>query len=245
MNLRGILRNVRIRTRDPRAQHPSDRTLLVLLSGHVQGMLTEANLRGGYWAVDEVEVTVGPGSADYIVPVDGFGKAIEVRAIYPANSGHHGHDVDFYSLGDMNFRAWPWPSFLPADLHADSGPYGDPRVAFYHKQGNVYMRVAQGGPPAGTIYRIIYQVGTFGDTVPLDEEVLMPAHTSLIEIRTAISALPHCEWFDDEDDNERRRRELALTLDRDEQRAYALFKSHAATMTAADQPTQRILDSID
>jgi hypothetical protein len=245
MNLRQILRNVRIRARDPRAQNPSDRTLLVLLSGHVQDLLTEANLRGGYWAVDEVEVTVGPGTQDYIVPVEGFGKAIEVRAVYPANSGHHSHDVDFYSLSDMNYREWSWPSFLPSDLHSDSGPYGDHRVAFYHKQGNVYMRVAQGGPSAGTTYRIIYQVGTFGDTTPLDEEVMMPAHTAVIEIRTAISALPHCEWFDEEDLNERRRHELALTLDRDEQRAYALFKSSAATLTAADQPTQRISDSID
>lgn len=244
MNLRQILRNVRVRARDPRAQNPSDRTLLVLLSTHVQNMLTEANLRGGYWAVDEVEVTVGPGGDDYIVPVEGFGKPIEVRAVYAANSGHHDHDVDFYSLGDMNYQEWPVSGYNVADPFWGRGD-GDQRVAFYRKQGNTYMRIAQGGPPAGTTYRIIYQVGVFGQTTPLDEEVMLPEHTALVEIRTAISALPHCEWFDDEDRNERRRKELALTLVVDEQRAYSLFKSAAATMTAGNQPTQRILDSID
>lgn len=244
MNIRGIMRNARVRMRDPRAQNPSDRTLLVLLSSTVQNLLTEANLRGGYWAVDETEITVGPNNTEYIVPVQGFGKPIEVRAVYPASASHHSHDVDFFTLGDLNFQDWNWTSYNAIDP-LWGVPYGDQRVAFYRKQGNTYMRIAQGGPPAGTTYKIIYQVGTFGETMPLDEEVMLPEHSGLVEIRLALAALPHAEWFDDERANKDRRAELTLTLVEDAKIAYALFKSSVATMTASNQPTYRYLDSID
>lgn len=244
MIVRQILRNVRISLRDPRAQQPSDRTLLVLLSRVVQNLLAEANLRGGYWAVDETEITVNPNTADYIIPVQGFGKPIEVRAVYPANLGHQSHDVDFYSLGDLNYQEWDRPSYLPMDLHTDGRPFSDQRVAFYHKQGNTYMRIAQGGPPAGTVYRIIYRVGQFEDP-QLDDDLLLPEHSGLVETRLALAACPHAEWFDDEAANKARRSELTTTLLEEQKIAYTLFRSSIATMTAADQPTYRILDSID
>lgn len=245
MNLRGMLSNVRIRMRNPRAQQPSDRTLLVLLSTTVQNLLIEANLRGRYWAVDETEVVVNPNVAEYLIGVEGFGKAIEVRALYSPSSSHREHDVDFFDLGDLNFESpGLWSSYNTSDP-LTGVPYGDQRVAFYRKRGNIYLRIAQGGPPAGTRYKIIFQVGKFGETVPLDEEVMLPEFSHLAEIRTAISALPHGEWEDDEDFNRRRREELALSLADDRREAYPLFKSWVATQTAGNQPNYRISDSID
>lgn len=243
MNIRGLLSNIRVRCRTPRAQQPSDRALLVLLSSHVQNLLIEANLRGRYWAVDETEIVVGPSGQDHLIGVEGFGKPIEVRAVYPTGSGHYDHDVDFYELSDLNFETG-LSGLNTVDL-LSGAPYVHQRVAFYHRNGSTYLRTAQGGPPAGTRYKIIYQVGQFDSLQPLDEEVFLPEFSSLLEIRTAISALPHCEWDDDENKNRERRKELALSLIADEQRAYPLFKSYIATQSAANQPTYRVLDSID
>lgn len=239
MNLRGMLSGVRIRARDPRPQQPTDRTLLRLLSGHVQNLLIEANIRGRYWAVDELEITVNPNVTEYPIGDENFGKPFEVLATY--SDGRPSHTVDFFEYGDMNFER-SWPSYNATDPLWNI-PYGDQRMAFYRKQGSLYARILQGTPAAR--YRILYQIGKFGDTTPLDEEIMLPEFYQLVEIRTAISALPHCEWDDNEALNTTRRKELAMALIADEQRVYPLFKSYVATQTAANMPTYRIVDSID
>lgn len=241
MNVRGSLRNIRIRLRDPRAQQPSDRTLLVLLSTHVQNLLTEANLRGQYWSVDETQIPVNGNVTEYPIGVEGFGKPIEVRATYPANPGYPSHDVDFYTLGDLNFEAdSPWWANWFAGYEV---PGRSNRVAFYRRNGNLYLRTS--GPSAPATYTIIYQVGAYGQTLDLDEEMLFPEFFALAELRTAISALPHAEWWDDEARNERRRKELGMTLAEDLRTTYPLFRSYVTTQTAGDQPTYRYLDSFD
>lgn len=241
MQVRGSLRNIRIRLGDPRAQQPSDRTLLVLLSTHTQNLLVEANLRGRYWSVDETQITVNGNTAEYPIGVEGFGKPIEVRATYPANPGYPAHDVSFYELGDLNFEAdspyWTnWFAGYEVPGRAN-------RVAFYRRNGNVYLRTS--GPSASATYTILYQVGVYGQTTALDEDLLFPEFYALAELRTALSALPHCEWSDDKAENRELRKELALTLTEDLRTTYQLFKSYVATQTAGDQPTYRLLDSFD
>lgn len=243
MNLRGLLSNVRILARNPRAQQPSDRTLLFLLSRQVQNLLTEANLRGRYWAVDEFELVVTPNTADYLIPVEGFGKAIEVRSLFPGNPSYTSYNVDFFELGDLGFD-WPYANDFALSGSLDGSPHSTQRIAFYHKQGNAYARVMP-TPAQAASFNIIYQVSMFGETTPLDEPLLFPEHTGLIELRTAIAALPHCEWVPDAAVNAEMRKELALTLDRDEQRSYLLFKHYMATQSANNEPNYRLLSSID
>lgn len=243
MNIRGSLSNIRVRLRNPRAQRPSDRDLLVPFSTHVQNLLTEANLRGRYWAVDETTITVNPNVSEYLIGVEGFGKPIEVRASYPANPGYPSHDVDFYTLGDINFQvdAPFWAGWFPESF----GPYSaNQRAAFFRRNGNLYMRTGA-LPSTGAIYTILYQAGTFNQTTDLDEELLFPEFYSLAELRTAISALPSAEWVDDPRENREIRKELALTLPEDARTTYNLFKSYVATQTAGDQPTYRLLDDFD
>lgn len=243
MNIRGSLSNIRVRLNGPRAQKPSDRSLLVLLSTQVQNLLTEANLRGRYWAVDFTDVTVNPNVTEYALAVEGFGKPIEVRAVYPGGD-YPEHDVDFYDPGDLNFES-PFVGSQPAfDTLTGGQPYMAQRASFYRKNGTLYLRTA-GVPQAGATYRIFYQIGVYGQTLALDEELLFPEFYMLAELRTAISALPHSEWFDSEDRNESMRKQLGLTLDLDEKRTYALFKSYVASQTANDQPNYRLLDDFD
>lgn len=244
MSLRSILGNVRVRARDPRAQQPSDRTLLVLLSTQVQNLLLEANLRGRYWSVDETQVAVNPNTTDYAISAENFGKPTEVRAVY-STGGYPEHDVTFFELGDLNYDL-PWSGGqLVGDPLYGGPPLLHQRVAFYRRANQVYLRTLPGVPGQTATYKIIFQVGKFGETVHLDDTIMLPEFSTLVEIRTTISALPHCEWFDEEDRNARRREELALSLERDERLAYPLFRSWVATQSAANQPSQRYYDPID
>lgn len=213
MNFRGMLSNIRTRLDDPMAQRPSDRALLLLLSTQVQRFMNRLNLSGRSWAVDEVDLVVGANVEDYPVPADNFGKALEVRTVDPGNASHVVADVMFTELTDINLN-WPWPRNIANSLfNWDGSRHTASRIAFYRRAGlnDVYARVMP-VPQGSAQYKILYQIGEFGSTVPLDESVLLPEHHPLIEIRTALAALPHCWWSDDKADNTERRKQLAMAL---------------------------------
>jgi hypothetical protein len=243
VNFRGLLSNVRIRLDHPRAQRPSDRDLLLHLSTAIQNLLIEANLRGRYWAVDETELVVTPNTTEYLIGVEGFGKPLEVRSINSPNSPYIDYDVEFSELGDLGF-GWDYPNNYGLSGGNGGALHNAHRIAFYHKQGNVYARVMP-TPGQSARYRIIYQIGLFGSTIPLDEELLFPEHSALVELRTAISALPSSEWHDDRAVNSDKRKELALTLSKDEAKSDTLFRHYISSQTANLQPNYRLLDDID
>lgn len=243
MNVRGFLRGVRIHLRDPRAQQPSDRTLLRLLSIQLQNFLTELNIYGDNYAVDQTELTVSPNTGEYQIAADGFGKPIEVRAIDPANAQYTEYTVDFFELGDLHFE-WGLPNNFGQAFWSDGSPHSTQRIAFYRRGGNVYARVLPVPSQAARLV-ITYQVGSFGETVPLDEEIIMPEHHALIEVRTALASLPHCEWFDDEKANIARRAELRDSLLAQEAQLNKVFRANIVNQTANTEPDYRSTWDID
>lgn len=237
-NLRGMLSNIRIRARNPRAQQPSDRTLLVLLSTQVQNFLTELNIFGSNWSVDETELTITPNTAEYQLAADGFGKPIEVLRVNAADPAYTETTVDFFELGDLHFD-WNLPNDFGRAYALDGSPHSTQRIAFYRKQGSIFARVLPVPSQPATL-RILYQVGAFGSTQPLDEEIVMPEHHALIEVRTALVALPHCDWFDDEKTNLTRRAELRESLAAEEARLTSNFRAHIADLTMNTEPNYRL-----
>lgn len=239
MNLRGMMSNIRVRCGGPRAQRPNDRTLLLLISTQVQNFLTEANLYGRNWAVDELQLTITPNQQDYQLATEGFGKPIEVRATYSGNPSYIDRDIDFYELGDLHFN-WNAPNNIAQAGSIDGSPHTTDRVAFFRRNGNIYARIMP-VPAQSATFTVLYQVGIFGETMALDEGILLPEHHALIELRTAVSALPHCEWSDDPRINADTRKELALTLERDLQRLEPNFRAYLNSQTASNRPTYREL----
>lgn len=237
MNIRGLLRGVRIHARDPRAQQPSDRTLLHLLSIQIQTFLTEVNLYGNNYSVDETQLTVTPNTGEYLINTEGFGKPIEVRTLNTGDPSYTERTIDFFELGDLHYQ-WDLPNNFGQAFWADGSNHSTQRIAFYRRQGNIYARILPVPSQAATL-NIIYQVGLFGSTTPLDEDVLLPEHHALIEVRTAIAALPHCEWFDDEDSNHARRKELASSLADQRDSLTRTFRANIANQTASTEPDYR------
>lgn len=237
-----MLTNVRVRTGDPRPQQPSDRTLLLLLSTQIQTFVNRANITGRPWAVDELTLTVVGGNEDYALPVDShFGKPILVRTVYGANPSHIERDVDFVDLGEFN-SDWGLPRNFGGGYSIDGSPNTASRIAFFRKGGTdqVYARVIP-IPQQSAQYQILYQVGVYGEGVPLDETPLLPEHHALIETWTALAALPHCEWSDDRADNSARRRELGMTLDMDRARLEGIFHRYLSTTSASTRPSHRAM----
>lgn len=230
MKLSSMLTNIRIRCGGPKAQAPSDRLLLLLLSSQLQNFATEANLSGRPWSVEEMNLEVTSGEEDYPLPIDAsFGKPIQVRTVYPSDPGHIERDIDFFDIGDLNF-GWPFPKNFGSAGSLDSSPNNAARLAFFRKGGQVYARVLP-IPATSATYQILYQVGVYGETVPLEDIPILPEHHTLLEIRTSLAALPHCEWSDDRAANKDKRGELAMSMVPDSQRLERNFKLYTATVT--------------
>lgn len=241
MNFRQLLSNTRIRCGDPRPQKPRDAALLLLLSTQVQAFLNEANLTGRPWAVDELTLSVSSATEDYPLAINShFGKPILVRTVYPNDPGMIERDIDFVELGEFN-SDWPFPKNFGSSFSVDGSPNNAARLAFFRKGGTdqVYVRVLP-IPSQSADYQILYQVGVYGETVPLDETPLLPEHHGLLEVRTALAALPHCEWDDNDDRNDYKRKALGITLSADEQRLYALFRRYITTTSASVRPSYRV-----
>lgn len=242
MTLGQMLDAVRLRCNDPKAQKPSDRTILHLLSAEVQAFLNELNLTGRPWAVDELELDVTAGTEDYqLAATSSFGRPVQVRTLYPDNPAHIERDIDFFDLGVLN-SDWFFPKNLGQGFSLDGSPNTAVRMAFYRKgaQDAVWVR-ALPIPQQAARYQVLYQIGEYGYAVPFDETPLLPQHHALIELRTAISALPHCEWSEDSADNSNRRKELALAFTALAPRLERNFQSYIRNLDASTAPSYRIL----
>lgn len=232
MNPGQMLTNIRIRCGTPRPQQPGDRTVLLLLSTSVQNFLTELNLTGRPWAVDETSLVVVVGQEDYVLSVgDSFGKPLQVRSVYPTNPGHIEQDIDFFDLGDLNFD-WPFPKNFGAGGSWDGSPNNMSRIAFFRRTGQnqAYARVIP-IPQQSATYQILFQVGEYGTNQALEEALVLPEHHSLIELRTALALLPHCRWSDDTNADDKLRDQLAKSMLYTIRPLEKNFKAYVATMT--------------
>lgn len=245
MNFRQLLLNTRIRLGDTLAQRPSDRTLLLIVTSQVQSFLNQANLSAKPWAVDELTLVTVPGVEDYPVgAASEFGKPIQIRTLYQQNPAHIEQNIEFYELGEVNLD-WNLPQNYGV-VSYDGSPHTARGMAFFRKGGDdqVYVRVVP-KPQTNAQYTILYQVGVYGATAGLDSIPILPQHHPLVEVRSAIDALPHATWNDDEKLNTEKREQLGLTLMATEKRLAFEFNEYIKTATVSRRIGWRDLCSID
>lgn len=226
--------NIRLRLGGPLDQKPSDGELLLILNTQVQSYLNEVNLSAKPWAVAEVNLYAVPTVEDYAIAATNFGKPIQVRTVYPANPAHIERDIDFFELGDLNFD-WNLPkNFGNTFFNLDGSPHTAIRMAFFRRLGQdtAYVRIIP-IPQLAATYQILYQIGVYGDTQGLGEVPVLPQHHSLIELRSAIAALPLSEWSGDEAYNIEKRKELALSMGADAARLERQFSEYIKTITVS------------
>lgn len=241
MSIRSMLENTRTRLGEElRDQHPSTKLLLLLLSTQVQNFLTEANLSGRPWAVDELTLSIGGGTGEYVIPADShFGKPLEAYSYYPGDTNYVARSIDFVDLGSL-YTDWDSPNNSPG-WSLDGSPNTAQRLAFFRKSGDdqLYVRVLP-VPSQPAQYKVIYQIGVYGETEDLDTTPMLPMHHALVEVRTALAALPHAQWSTDRKDNQDRRNDLRPTLIAEETMLRLNFRAYITSMGADMRPSTRI-----
>lgn len=215
--LSDIAQSTRLRLGEPRAQKPSARAVLQAVVTKTQSKINQLGESGQPWAIDELYLNVVANQSDYLLPVTPyFGKVLQVLTYYPQNLGIPQRYVEFTQINDMNYD-WGLPLNVASYMFTDGSPNTAMRIGFYRKGGedNIWCRVLP-MPMLSAQYLVTYSVGNWADDAGLDASPVLNQFHHLIEVQSALSLLPNCEWFDDEKMNDSRRSNLSKSLAYDE-----------------------------
>ena len=211
MNLRDIATASRIDLLEPLPQRPSRRYLLQLATSNVQTYFNRLSNTGRPWAVAETILVVSPGTSQYLMQVDDISKILDVTTSDINNPAHIERQIPFWDFPDLR-TDWNAPANLPAITFYDS-QHTAQRIAFFRKDFQNACYAAVWPIPQFTCsYRVLYSVTGSAPTMSLDDSPILTQHHFLLSTKTALDALPGSAWWQNEDENRARRKELALSL---------------------------------
>ncbi len=224
-----MITNVRGRLMEPRQQRPSYRHVYRSLLDHIKNVYNHLSNTGHTWEEYELNVTVSANKSDYQLNDARLGKPIIVFTKDDSNPAHIERIVPVFELQDLNFD-WGLPNDVGASLVDLNGSQHTAwRVGYYRREGLPYLRFKP-TPQTSAQYRVMYVIGNWADSAGLGEEPVLSEHHHLIEIRAAISLLPFAEWDADENLNNQRRQQLAMSLKNDEGMFSGEFELYARSL---------------
>jgi hypothetical protein len=101
----------------------------------------------------------------------------------------------------------------------DGSPHTADRMAFFFKadgdNAGLYARIKP-VPQRPAVYKVMYAIGDWASQASLETSPVLANHHHLIEIRAARTVLPDASWFDDKDEDRKKRIEVRQTLNDDE-----------------------------
>lgn len=233
-----MISNVRLLLGDPLPQSPSVRHLFRHVLNHCQSVYNHLNNTSRSWATAEIPLAVAQGQSDYQLNASDWGKALLVYTEDESNTAHWERTVPFYEVQNLNL-AYEGPrdganwfaGFVDGSNHTAFG------IAFYRDQngGNVSARIRP-VPQASATYRILYSIGDWAGNAALGSVPVLPEHHHLIEVRSALSALPLAKWWSGNDKdaeklNQQQRLQHAAALRNDEMRYTRDFELYVRSQT--------------
>lgn len=244
-DIQGMVSIVRMLCGEPRPQAPPTRAIFNSVLRTTQSHFNQLSNTNHAWATGETSVTVQPGTEDYEITESNFGKALSIITVDSSNAAHIESLVDFFELQNINV-GWDLPNNAGNwMINWDGSNHTAQRMAFFRQAGenNTYVRVKP-TPQRTAEYRILYSIGNWTDFAALNSSPLLSEHHHLIEVRAALNVLPLCAWWDDENMNRERRKELAMSL-KNEEAMYAVDWSRYIGNMRVDHITDRFIMSID
>lgn len=234
-----LMDGTRARLGRVRSQHPSEDDVLREVSSHLRNFLNLLNNTGLTWDYRTLTLTVDPEIDTYQIPDQSFGKAYAVLTRDDANPNHIVRKVAFFEPPNLNFD-WGWPNNVGMYLwnYYDGSLHTAVRCAFFWRDSLPYIQFKP-IPQLSCDYDISFSVGDWTRTMSLDSEPVLGQHHDLIQVRAARSLLSLSEWYDSEDMNDRKRKNLAMSLTADEQLYERQFLATALTKNAGSGITQR------
>ncbi len=226
-----MIGNVRMRMADPDFHNPSLRHLLRFTLDHVRSLFNQITNSNEAWATGELTQAISPGAEEYSLAITG--KPFAMYTTDSSNPSHVERMIPVYTLQNLLLAyegprdgAWVWPQYAGGSSHTAMG------VAFYQKDGapGWYARVRP-LPQASAQYKILYSIGNWAESAGLSSSPVLTDHHHLIEVRTAMSALPMARWSEDEKANTEKRKELALSLMNDERAFRRDFETYLRSLS--------------
>lgn len=225
---------------NPKAQKPTVAQKWTQLAFEFQNLTNELNNTSLPWTTTEIEVTITPGTEDYLVPGN-VGKVLFAYAntdndyfgpISIEFADFAGVSSDFYLFSPLDYgfsRDFNEVSFASVPL----------QMALFREGGSLKFRVPPFSTTSFTSITLVTSVGNWIDELSPSDEMVLPGHHMLAIVRAAINLLPGSEWAGEREFNVSQRQQLALSLPAQEQR-YAQSWMIAKRTMSADQPSYRI-----
>lgn len=243
MDLRGIATGARVELLEPFPQRPSRRYLLQLATSTTQNYMNRISNTGRPWSIAETLLVVSPNVIEYLLPVDNISKIQDVTTVADNNDSFIEWQVPFFDFQDLR-HDWNAPANLPAITFYDA-THTARRIAFYRKnwENAAYCSVWP-IPQFTASYRVLYSVVGNAPSMSLDQEPILTQFHNMLVTKTAVDALPGSAWWQDEDQNRIRRKELAASFASRLPEMEQAFNIYVRSLTTS-RMTRRLTYSLD
>jgi hypothetical protein len=178
MTVEEMIAQIKVLLDEPNTEHPSKRQIMINLSSNLQQYHNELQLTGAPWNIQTWQLDTVPGTSEYQVMAQNWGKPMLVLSKTTEPQGVE-EEVQISNIENFDF------------------PHSTPTIAFYGKGAlshGLFCRIVP-EPSQAKSYTIWYKGGPI-PFVSLTDELTMPEHHHLIIHRTAVACLPYCRWYD-------------------------------------------------
>lgn len=165
------------------------------------------------WATAEYTLNYTPAQSAYPINVDNFGKVLFCVKV-TTNPYIPLLPVGFSDVSEQSYGTI-LQYFNNSYAQAFTLSEAPERMSFY-REGVLnaqYMVAINPLPQQSAQYIITYLPGYLGTDDPLESSIQLPEHAELVRLRMAMSLLNGASWYEDEDKNRARRKDLAMGFD--------------------------------
>lgn len=190
-----MLSNERVLLGEPLPQKPSLRLMWKVTLNHIQDLYNQASNSQEAWTESGVDLQVSPDVDEYLIPgAPLLGKPLLVFTKDDGNPAIFERPINIVRPENLitaydgpRDGQYLWPGFWDGSTHTAQA------FAFFQMDGNWYARIRP-VPQIGAVYRILFVTGNWAAQASLGSEPLLTEHHHALEVRAALSLLPHCKW---------------------------------------------------
>lgn len=243
MNSVQFINRVRRRLNNPLAQAPTDRQILDRGIDELRNATMTANNTGNAWAVEEYTVTTEADTRRYEVTANDFGKALLVCTVPSTVPGvvEPEMPLQFTQLEQLP-RDWAWLSdtgWWWSLWLCDVSQRSRYAAFFNFLDGSAGFKTVmeiRPTPQAGELYRVLYQVGDWSQSMNSTVAFQFPFPSLDFHFVTLISdsLLPVARWTHDENANIRQAVALERGYAKDLERSTPTWEDYISSLSVSD-----------
>jgi len=176
------------------------------------------------WATNTYTLNYNPNQDTYIISVSDWGKVLYVVRLF-SNPYIQACNVEFDDLNNQHYGV-TWQNWYGTFAY----PWNTvPERMSFSREGvlDADIKVTiQPMPQESCIYEICYIPGFLGNDDPLESSIQLPAQATLAQLRGQMALLPMSRWFENEEQNMAKRKELAQSYAYQLSRKEPIFENY-------------------